>query len=111
VTSNVAGLTRYIYKLTSEQQCVCGSVAAGAGELALTILFLNHNNLALELLVSTVNESHSSTMIQLIVGGWESHALLLVPCFVSWWLQDTHNPRHPGVEVVPQECHKNAALG
>jgi hypothetical protein len=48
--------------------------------LLLTILVLNDNNLALELLVSTVNESHSSTMIQLIVGVWESHALLLVPC-------------------------------
>ncbi len=34
MTSNVAGLTRYICKLTSEQQCVGGSVAAGAGELA-----------------------------------------------------------------------------
>jgi hypothetical protein len=79
--------------------------------LLLTILVLNDNNLCLELLVSTVNESHSSTMTQLIVGGWESHALLLVPCFVSWWLQDTHNQRHPGLEVVLQECHKNAALG
>jgi hypothetical protein len=79
--------------------------------LLLTILVLNDNNLASELLVSTVNESCSSTMIQLIVGGWESHALLLVPCFVSWWLQDTHNPSHPGVEVLPQERHKNAALG
>jgi hypothetical protein len=79
--------------------------------LLLTILVLNDNNLALELLVSTVNESHSSTMIQLIVGAWESQALLLVPCFVFWWLQDTHNPQHPGMEVVRQKCHKNAALG